>query len=85
MRFLVAASAVVDVGDEDWVPEAETKSVTFCADTREGARARRAATEAGHDWSVFEIRGGRAERRAVVLKMDGCCLYDVEIQGGAAS
>jgi len=74
-RFLVVRVAT----DHDF-QTAEVPAVALCADTREVAAALRKIRESEDDWSLFEVVGGKAVRRAAVMKMDGRFLYDVEVR-----
>lgn len=69
------------VGPDD-VLETVVERVVLCEDSRAVAKAiRECDAERGEEWAgLFEVMpGGRTRSRAVVRKMDGECLYDVEI------
>jgi hypothetical protein len=85
MRYMVALHTTDledDMGGE--VEEAVdvtsyVGSIELCEDTRAVARALCKARESQMDWVVFEIVRGKAQLRSIVSKMDGNCLYDVEV------
>lgn len=61
--------------DEDEVEHQEVSRVIACETTREVA----AAVRENPDWSVWEVTPRGIVSRAIVHKMDGGYLYDVEI------
>lgn len=84
MKFLVTELALFapdvdcetgEVGDA----EAECLGVHICQDTRQVAKKIQKIEERGNDWSLFEVVGQETRKRALIKKMDGRCLYDVEV------
>jgi len=82
-RFLVVTTAVEEEDrgpdEEPGDAQAACTGAVPCKDTREIAAAVRKALSEGEDWALFELAGKRYERRALVMKMDGPCLYDVVV------
>lgn len=82
MRFLVIESEVeYELDEEGWesVVGADVKRVIFCETTRDVAREIMRIRQTSVDWSLFEIVGGKAVRRAAIMRMDGSVVYDVTI------
>lgn len=88
MRYIVVLTREEEVQagpDEDDVMDVKETEVVLCEDSR----AVHAAVRKGQprfdkdwhekDWAVFEVVGGKTERRALIFKMDGPISYDVEI------
>ena len=83
MRYLVArVKKEVDWDGMDASTcraEADCAAISICEDTRGVAQVIAAIQRDGDDWSLFEVVGGRCERRAAVMKTDGPVLYDVVV------
>jgi len=88
MRYIVVLTVEEEVQagpDEDDVMDYKDVQVVLCEDSRAVHAAVRKGQPrfdkdwAERDWAVFEVVGGKTERRALVFKMDGPTSYDVEI------